>query len=147
MKTISGRLLVILVLLLAAISGGIGILYASVTRHFYIQEQCKMLDEVYALLLNEDIPALCEKENRIKNMAAEDEWEESSDSLLESYENRNLRFRIRDKDFKLLYATNKSSQSDTEMDQEEIQRKIKRYQEDAKAEYKRENCGSFWISS
>ena len=78
MNTIRRRLLVILVLLLTAVAGSIGILYSSVTRQFYIREQCRMLDEVYALLLEEDIPALCEEENRIKGMAWEDEWEETS---------------------------------------------------------------------
>ena len=136
MKTISGRLLVILVLLLTAVSGGVGILYSGVTRHFFIREQCKMLDEVYELLLQEDIPALCEEENRIKELASEDEWEEPSDSLLEPYENNNLRFRIRDGEFKLLYATNKSSQTGVNtLDEEQTRRRMERYQENAKAEY------------
>lgn len=142
MKTISGRLLVILVLLLTAVSGGVGILYSGVSRHLFIREQCKMIDEVYELLLQEDIPALCEKENRIKEMASEDEWEEQSDSLLESYENRNLRFRIRDGEFKLLYATNKLSQTGVNtLDEEQTRRRMERYRENARAEYEDRETG------
>ena len=142
MKTISGRLLVILVLLLTAVSGGIGILYSSVSRHLYIQEQCRMLNEVYGLLLDEDIPALCEEENRIKGMAAEDEWEESSDSLLEPYENNNLRFRIRDEEFNLLYATNKSEHTSTSShDPELTEQWIAKYRKDAEAEYEKIKTG------
>ena len=142
MKTISGRLIVILVLLLTAVSGGVGVLYSAVTRNFYIHEQCRMLDEVYARLLDEDIPALCETENRIKGMAAEDEWEETTDSLLEPYENNNLRFRIRDEEFKLLYATNKSAQTGVNtLDQEQTQRRIAQYEQNAKAKYENRETG------
>ena len=138
MKTISGRLLVVMVLLLAALSGGIGILYSGASRRLYIQEQCKMLDEVYARLLSEDIPALCEEENRIKGMAAEDEWEEVSDSLLEPYENNNLRFRIRDEQFRLLYATNKSKETDdSSLSANQVRKRIEKYEENARAKYEK----------
>lgn len=102
----------LIVLLLVLVAGGIGVLYTSGMRSLYISEQCKMVDEVYALLLEQDIPQLCEEENRIKERAEEDEWEEQTGSLLEPYENNNLRFRIRDENFDLLYATNKMPQSE-----------------------------------
>ncbi len=141
MKTISGRLLAILVLLLTMVSGGIGILYSSMSRHYYIQEQCRMMDEVYGLLLNEDLPTLCEEENRIKGMAAEDEWEDYADSFLEPYENKNLRFRIRDKEFHLLYATNKSQYISSSDDQELKEQWVAKYTRNATAKYEKIKSG------
>ena len=132
MRTISGRLFIIAVVLLAAVSAGVGILYSGVTRQLYIKEQCRIMEEVYGLLLKEDLAALCEKENQIKSIAGEDEWEEQSGSFLEPYENNNLRFRIRDKEFRLLYASNKTLQSTGDQTEpEQIRRRIARYEENA----------------
>lgn len=114
MSTISRRLFVTIILLLTVISGGVGILYAYGTRALYISEQEKTLEEVYQLLLQENIPELCERENRLKDEAAEDELEELSSGLLEEYENENLRFRIRNEKYELLYATNKTAQASSQ---------------------------------
>ena len=136
MNTISRRLFVMIVLLLTVMSGGAGILYAYGARALYISEQKKTLEEVYGLLLQENIPELCERENRLKNEAAEDEWEELSGGLLEEYENKNLRFRIRDENYELLYATNKTAQvRSKENDTAQNSHLMKLYSEKPKAEY------------
>lgn len=138
MRTISGRLFAVVVVLLAAVSAGVGILYSSVTRSLYIKEQCRIMEEVYNLLLEQDISALCESENRGKTVVGEDELEEQSGSFLEPYENSNLRFRIRDENFHLLYATNKSLETGSEdAGQDEIQRRIAKYEENARAKYEK----------
>ncbi|MDO4323907.1 MAG: HAMP domain-containing sensor histidine kinase [Lachnospiraceae bacterium] len=142
MSTISRRLFVQVVLLLALVSGGVGILYSYGTRRLYISEQCKMLEAVYAILLEEDIPELCRNENLMKDEAEEDEWEEISDGLLERYENDNLRFRIRDENFDLLYATNKTSQAqDSSSNPEYNQKKMQRYSEEPEAIYEQNGSG------
>lgn len=142
MSTISRRLFVQVVLLLTVVSGGVGILYAYGTRAVYISEQCKALEEVYALLLQEDIPELCRNENLMKDEAGEDEWEELSNGLLERYENDNLRFRIRNEDFELLYATNKTPQAkDNSMDPEYKRQKMQRYSESPQAIYEENSSG------
>ena len=125
-----------IVLLLTVISGGAGILYAYGARALYISEQKKTLEEVYGLLLQENIAELCERENRLKDEAAEDEWEELSGGLLEEYENSNLRFRIRDENYELLYATNKTAQvRSKESAATQNARLMKLYSEQPKAEY------------
>lgn len=141
MKTISGRLLVITVLLLAVVSGGVGILYSGASRRLYIKEQCRMLEEVYTRLLEQDIRELCEEENRIKGIAGEDELEEQSGSFFEPYENNNLRFRIRGAEFELLYASNKLLQSGgNSLSPEQVAQNISRYEENAEARYEK-NAG------
>ncbi len=136
MNTINRRLFVMIVLLLTVISGGAGILYAYGARALYISEQKKTLEEVYGLLLQENIAELCERENRLKDEAAEDEWEELSGGLLEEYENSNLRFRIRDENYELLYATNKTAQvRSKESAATQNARLMKLYSEQPKAEY------------
>ena len=74
MNTISRRLFVMIVLLLTVMSGGAGILYAYGARALYISEQKKTLEEVYGLLLQENIPELCERENRLKNVKRRKLW-------------------------------------------------------------------------
>lgn len=142
MSTISRRLFVQVVLLLTVVAGGVGILYSYGTRALYISEQCRVLEEVYELLLKEDIPELCENENLMKGEAGEDEWEEISNGLLERYENDNLRFRIRNESFELLYATNKTPQAkDNSMDPEYNQKKMQRYSERPEAKYEQNDSG------
>ncbi len=136
MSTISRRLFVQIVLLLTLVSGGVGILYAYGTRSLYISEQCRVLDEVYELIQQEDISELCRSENKLKDKAGEDEWEELSPGLLERYENDNLRFRIRDENFTLIYATNKTALAKgNNMNQEYNLQKMQRYSENPKAVY------------
>ncbi len=142
MSTISRRLFVQIVLLLTLVSGGVGLLYAYGTRSLYISEQCRTLEEVYELLLQEDIPELCMNENRMKDEAGEDEWEELSPGLLEQYENDNLRFRIRDESFELLYATNKTALAkDNNSSPDSNYQKMQRYAEDPEAVYEQNGSG------
>lgn len=142
MSTISRRLFVQVVLLLTLVSGGVGILYSCGTKSVYISEQCRMLEEVYSLLLQEDIPELCRNENLMKGEAGEDEWEEASCGLLERYENDNLRFRIRNENFELIYATNKAAQVQNDStDLQYNQKRMERYSEAPQARYEQNDSG------
>lgn len=131
-----------MVLLLTVVSGCTGIVYSYGSRTLYISEQCRTLEDVYALLLEENIPELCEKENSMKDEAAEDEWEEVSGSFFEEYENTNLRFRIRDENFELLYATNKTAQArNSSAGSGDVSRTTQRYTENPSAVYDPEVAG------
>lgn len=141
MRTISGRLFATVVVMLAVVAAGAGILYSGVARSLYIKEQCRIMEEVYSLLLEQDIAELCKRENRRKKVVDEDELEEQSGSFLEPYENSNLRFRIRDGEFRILYATNKFLQNNSDsLEQEQISTKKAKYEENARAKYE-ENVG------
>lgn len=136
MKTISSRLFLILILLLAAITGGVGILYSVTTRNMYLNQQCRTVEKAYEEILGQDIELLCQSANQRKEKAEEDELEEQGGSFLESYESDNLRFRIRDENFQLLYATSKHAQARDETgDMGMTQKWIQKYQEKPEAVY------------
>ena len=142
MNTISKRLFVHLVVLLTVLSGIVGALYAYGTRAVYISEQCKTVEEAYSRLVNVDIAELCQSENEMKKKALEDEGEENSGGLLEEYESDNLKFRIRDENFELLYATNKTPQvKNSSLDSSKMEQWMVRYTEDPQAGYEKNESG------
>lgn len=140
MKTISGRLFLTLILLLAVITGGAGILYSVTTRNMYLNEQCRVVERAYDEIRRQDIELLCRSGNQRKEKAEEDELEEQGSSFLEPYENDNLRFRIRNERFELMYATSKMALAkDETTDSQMAKNRMQRYVEEAEAVY--ENTG------
>lgn len=136
MKTISRRLFVSLILVLAAVAGGAGVLYSAVIRRTYLDEQCKMIEQAYAQIQEQDIALLCQNANQKKERAEEDELKEQDSGELIRYENENLRFRIRDEQFELLYATSKMAQAKEEVrSEQQLAKMTQRYQENAHAVY------------
>ncbi|HIR27388.1 MAG TPA: HAMP domain-containing histidine kinase [Candidatus Choladousia intestinigallinarum] len=140
MKTIRVKLFFSVILLLTVAVCGIGLLYTVCNRELYIAGQCDYVDEAYQELVKQDLEELCRIGNQQKEVAAEEENPPAADRFLEGYENENLRFRIRDSSFSLLYDTYKSAAAREEnYTQEEKNFRIKRYQENDTASYEKVN--------
>ena len=127
MKTISGRLFLTLILLLAVITGGAGILYSVTTRNMYLNEQCKAVEQAYEEIRRQNIELLCKSGKQRKERAEEDELKEQSGDGLVPYENDNMRFRIRGERFELLYATSKLAQTNGSMDPQQREQWMQKY--------------------
>lgn len=138
MKTISSRLFFSLVLVLAGVAGSAGILYLVISRNIYVGEQCRVLQQAYEEIQQQDILLLCERGNQRKEQAEEDELAEQDNGDLMLYENENLRFRIRDAEFDLVYATGKLAQTKEENRSEQQRLQLmQNYQENAEAKYEK----------
>lgn len=136
MKTISRRLFASLVLVLALITGGAGVLYSVVMRSIYLKEQCRTLEQTYEQIQEQDIALLCQNANQRKEQAEEDELKEQGDGGLMIYENQNLRFRIRGENFELLYATSKQAKArEGTQDARQLAQLMQNYREHPRALY------------
>ena len=90
--------------------------------------------------MNHNLEDLCRIGNQQKEVAVEEENPPAADRFLEGYENENLRFRIRDSSFQLLYDTYKSAAAREEnYTQEEKEARMGRYQENDTASYEKVN--------
>ena len=140
MKTIRAKLFLSVILLLTTAVCGIGLLYSICNRKFYLAGQCDYVNEAYEELTNQNLEELCRIGNQQKEVAAEEENPPAADRFLEGYENENLRFRIRDGSFQLLYDTYKSAAAREEnYTQEEKEVRMGRYQENDTASYEKVN--------
>lgn len=136
MKSISSRLFASLVLVLVLIAGGAGAIYSTAARMMYLNDQCRTLEQAYAKIQEQDLAVLCQNANQRKEQAEEDELKEQDGTGLMIYENENLRFRIRDENFELLYATGKQARpKESRQDTKQLAKLMENYQENARAQY------------
>ena len=108
MKTIRAKFFLSVILLLTTAVCGIALLYTVSSRRLYLASQCDYVDEAFEELKSQDLEELCRIGNEQKEVAQEEEAPESV-WFLQRYENENLRFRIRNSSFQLMYDTYKSA--------------------------------------
>lgn len=139
MKTIRAKFFLSVILLLTTAVCGIALLYTVSSRRLYLASQCDYVDEAFEELKSQDLEELCRIGNEQKEVAQEEEAPESV-WFLQRYENENLRFRIRNSSFQLMYDTYKSAAArEEDYTQEEKESRIARYQENDAASYGKVN--------